>query len=40
MYAGALPSILLALGADFLFVRAQRRITPWAQARTLEATPS
>ena len=40
MYAGALPSILLALGADFLFVRAQRRITPWAQARALEATSS
>jgi osmoprotectant transport system permease protein len=40
MYAGALPSILLALGADFLFVRAQRHITPWAQARALEATSS
>jgi len=38
MYVGALPSILLALGADFLFVRAQRRVTPWAQARALEAT--
>jgi osmoprotectant transport system permease protein len=37
MYAGALPSILLALGADFLFVRAQRRITPWARARSQEA---
>ena len=38
MYAGAVPSILLALGADFLFIRAQRRVTPWAQARAIEAT--
>jgi osmoprotectant transport system permease protein len=37
MYAGALPSILLALAADFLFVRAQRRVTPWARARGQEA---
>jgi osmoprotectant transport system permease protein len=36
MYAGALPSILLALAADFLFVRAQRRVTPWARARGQE----
>jgi ABC-type proline/glycine betaine transport system permease subunit len=39
MYAGALPSIALALGADLLFVRLQRRITPWARARGLEARP-
>jgi osmoprotectant transport system permease protein len=38
MYAGAVPSIVLALAADFLFVRLQRRITPWARARALEAT--
>jgi len=38
MYAGAVPSILLALGADLLFVRVQRRVTPWAQARTFGAT--
>jgi osmoprotectant transport system permease protein len=37
MYAGALPSILLALAVDLLFVRLQRRVTPWAHARALEA---
>ena len=36
MYAGAVPSILLALGADLLFVRAQRRVTPWTRARAIE----
>ncbi|HZL15191.1 MAG TPA: ABC transporter permease [Verrucomicrobiae bacterium] len=39
MYAGAVPSILLALGADFLFVRLQRRITPWTRARAIETAP-
>ena len=38
MYAGALPSILLALAVDLLFVRVQRRVTPWAHARALEVT--
>ncbi len=37
MYAGAVPSIILALLADLLFVRAQRRVTPWARARATEA---
>jgi osmoprotectant transport system permease protein len=32
IYAGAIPSILLAVGADFLLVRIQRRITPWARS--------
>ena len=30
IYAGAVPSILLAVAADLLLVRVQRRITPWA----------
>lgn len=31
LYFGAVPSILLAIGADFLFVRLQTRTTPWAR---------
>jgi len=32
IYAGAVPSILLAVAVDLLLVRVQRRITPWAHA--------
>jgi len=39
MYAGAIPSILLALAADALFVRAGRRMTPWARARAAQGAP-
>ncbi len=28
--AGAMPSILLAMAVDILFVRLQRRLTPWS----------
>jgi osmoprotectant transport system permease protein len=38
MYAGAIPSIVLALVADLLFVRVQRHITPWSRARAIEAS--
>jgi osmoprotectant transport system permease protein len=31
LYFGAVPSILLAIGADFLFVQLQNRTTPWAR---------
>jgi osmoprotectant transport system permease protein len=31
---GAFLSIALAIGADFLFVRLERLITPWSRART------
>jgi osmoprotectant transport system permease protein len=31
IFAGALPSIALAIGVDLLLVWVQRRITPWAQ---------
>ena len=31
IYAGAIPSILLALAADLLLVRLQGRITPWTR---------
>jgi osmoprotectant transport system permease protein len=31
IYAGAIPSILLAVVADLLLVRVQGRITPWAR---------
>jgi osmoprotectant transport system permease protein len=34
IYVGAVPSILLALAADMLFVRIQRRITPWTHPPT------
>lgn len=30
LYVGAIPSILLALAADAVLVRVQRRLTPWA----------
>ena len=33
IYAGAVLSIGLAFGADFLLVRLERRLTPWARAR-------
>jgi len=29
LYFGAIPSILLAVAADLLLARLQRRITPW-----------
>jgi osmoprotectant transport system permease protein len=32
IYAGAVPSILLAVVADLLLVRFQRRITPWSRS--------
>jgi osmoprotectant transport system permease protein len=39
IYAGAVPTILLALVVDRLFVLAQRLATPWAQrVRPLEGT--
>ena len=40
IYAGAVPSILLAVAADLLLVRVQRLITPWSRAagRTGAAT--
>ncbi|MEA2623167.1 MAG: osmoprotectant transport system permease protein [Chloroflexota bacterium] len=31
IYFGALPSILLALAADTLLIRIQRRLTPWSR---------
>ena len=34
IYVGAIPSIVLALAADVLFVRIQRRITPWTHPPT------
>jgi ABC-type proline/glycine betaine transport systems, permease component len=33
---GAVPSILLAVVADILFARLQRRLTPWAQVRAVQ----
>jgi osmoprotectant transport system permease protein len=30
---GAVISVVLAVGADFLFVRLERLITPWSRAR-------
>lgn len=33
IYFGAVPSILLAVAADVLLVRLQRRITPWTRPR-------
>jgi osmoprotectant transport system permease protein len=35
LYFGAIPSVVLALVADYLLARIQRRLTPW---RTAEAT--
>jgi osmoprotectant transport system permease protein len=34
IYAGAIPTILLALALDRLFVRLQHRLTPWERLRT------
>ena len=31
LYFGAVPSILLALAADLLLTRLERRLTPWAR---------
>jgi osmoprotectant transport system permease protein len=39
IFAGALPSILLAVAVDLALVAVQRRITPWAQPR-LERRPA
>jgi osmoprotectant transport system permease protein len=38
--AGAVPSILLAIAVDVVFVRIQRRLTPWAHAQAVRATPA
>jgi osmoprotectant transport system permease protein len=35
LYFGAIPSVVLALAADYLLARIQRRLTPW---QTAEAT--
>lgn len=35
IYFGSIPSILLAVAADVLLVRIQRRATPWSQHATL-----
>jgi osmoprotectant transport system permease protein len=40
IYVGAVPSILLALAADMLFVRIQRRITPWTHPPSPVAEPA
>ena len=40
IYVGAVPSILLALAADMLFVRIQRRITPWTHPPTPVTEPA
>jgi osmoprotectant transport system permease protein len=37
VYLGAVLSVLLALAADVLFLGLQRRLTPWAAARTSAA---
>jgi osmoprotectant transport system permease protein len=38
IYFGAIPSILLAIAADFLFVALQNRATPWARGTALRLT--
>jgi osmoprotectant transport system permease protein len=38
IYFGAVPSILLAIGADVLFVRLQNRATPWARVAAERVT--
>ncbi len=38
VYFGAVPSIILALAADRLFLWLQRRLTPWSHARVDGAT--
>jgi osmoprotectant transport system permease protein len=37
---GAIPSILLAVGADLLLVRGERRMTPWLRATTETPRPA
>ena len=39
IYAGAIPTILLALALDRLFVRLQHRLTPWDRPRTAGSAP-
>ena len=39
IYAGAIPTILLALALDRLFVRLQHRLTPWERPRTAGTAP-
>lgn len=39
IYAGAIPTILLALALDRLFVWLQHRLTPWLRARPAGAAP-
>lgn len=39
IYAGAIPTILLALALDRLFVRLQARLTPWERRRPEGAIP-
>jgi osmoprotectant transport system permease protein len=34
IYLGAVLSVLLAIGADFLLVRLERLLTPWARTRS------
>ena len=36
IYAGAIPTILLALALDRLFVLLQARLTPWSPSRVVE----
>jgi osmoprotectant transport system permease protein len=40
IYAGAVPTILLSLALDRLFVWLQRRLTPWQQTARVEASPT
>lgn len=39
IYAGAIPTILLALALDRLFVRLQHRLTPWQDAGSQGTAP-
>jgi osmoprotectant transport system permease protein len=39
IFAGALPSILLAVAVDLALVAAQRRLTPWARPRLETLVP-
>ncbi len=40
VYVGAIMSVLLAFTIDYAFVRAERRLTPWTQARTPTSAPA
>src|SRR3954454_5845932 len=40
IYFGAVPSIVLAIVVDLIFLRAQSRITPWARARAAAPGPA